>query len=219
VGTAVVTGSNRGIGLALCYELKSRGHRVVATCRRASAELLQAGVEVIEGIDVTDAVATDRLRAELDTRPVDLLINNAAITARENFETLDLNTIRDQFEVNSLGPVRVTKAMIDNLRAGSKVVILSSRAGSLAAIDSGGRYAYRMSKAAVNMAGVILAHDLRPREIAVLLLYPGYVATEMMNFQGIAPATSAVQILHRIDRLGMQQSGMFYHVNGEKLSW
>ena len=219
MGTAVITGSNKGIGLALCRELKVRGQRVVATCRRASAALLQTGVEVVEGIDVTDAAATDRLRARLGARPIDLLINNAGITARESFDTLDLGTIRDQFEVNSLGPVRVTKTLVENLRAGSKVVILGSRAGSLASIDSGGRYAYRMSKAAVNMAGVILAHDLRPREIAVLLLYPGYVATEMMNYEGIAPSKSAVQILHRIDRLGMQQSGMFYHVNGEMLSW
>ena len=167
MGTAVITGSNKGIGLALCHELKFRGHQVVATCRRASAELLQLGVEVVEGIDVTDSATADRLRTHLGARPVDLLINNAGITARENFAALDLNTIRDQFEVNSLGPIRVTKALVDNLRAGSKVVILGSRAGSLASIDSGGRYAYRMSKAAVNMAGVILARDLRPREIAV----------------------------------------------------
>jgi NAD(P)-dependent dehydrogenase (short-subunit alcohol dehydrogenase family) len=219
VGTAVITGSNKGIGLALCHELKSRGHQVVATCRHASAELMQTGVEVVEGIDVTDSAATDRLRAHLGERPVDLLLNNAGITARESFDVLDVNMIREQFEVNSLGPIRVTKALIDNLRAGSKVVILGSRAGSLTAIESGGRYAYRMSKAAVNMASVILAHDLRPREIAVLLLYPGYVATEMMNFEGIAPTTSAVQILDRIDALGMQQSGMFCHVNGERLSW
>lgn len=219
MSTAVITGSNKGIGLALCHELKIRGHKVVATCRRASAELMQTGVEVIEGIDVTDSVALDRLRAHLGARPVDLLINNAGITARESFDALDVDTIREQFEVNSLGPIRVTTALINNLRAGSKVVILGSRAGSLASIDSGGRYAYRISKAAVNMAGVILAHDLRPREIAVLLLYPGYVATAMMNFEGITPTASAVQILDRIDMLGMQQSGMFYHVNGEKLSW
>jgi len=219
VGTVVITGSNKGIGLALCRELKFRGHQVVATCRRASAELLQLGVEVAADIDVTDSAAADRLHTHIGARPVDLLINNAGITARESFAALDFNTIRDQFEVNSLGPIRVTKALVGNLRAGSKVVILGSRAGSLASIDSGGRYAYRMSKAAVNMAGVILAHDLRPREIAVLLLYPGYVATEMMNFEGIAPTASAVQILDRIDRLGMQQSGMFYHVNGERLSW
>jgi NAD(P)-dependent dehydrogenase (short-subunit alcohol dehydrogenase family) len=217
--TAVVTGANKGIGLALCRELVIRGYRVFATCRRTSTPLQQTGAEIIEGIDVTKPAAIEALRTYLNGRSIDLLVNNAGVTARESFATLDFAAIRQQFEVNSLGPLRITHALAGNLCSGSKVAILGSRAGSLASIETGGRYAYRMSKAAAHMAGVILAHDLRAREIAVFLLYPGYVATEMMNGEGTAPDLSARQILDRIEALGMQQSGMFYHVNGEQLPW
>jgi NAD(P)-dependent dehydrogenase (short-subunit alcohol dehydrogenase family) len=217
--TAVVTGSNRGIGLALCRELKARGSHVIGACRRASAELAAIGIDVLDGVDITDGAAIDRLHEYLGDRQVDLLINNAGITARESFETLDADEVRLEFDVNALGPLRVTKALAGRLRSGSKVVLLASRAGSLAAIESGGRYAYRMSKAAANMAGVILAHDLRPRGIAVLLVYPDYVATAMMHGQGIAPQDSAKQILDRVEALGMPQSGLCYHVNGERLPW
>jgi NAD(P)-dependent dehydrogenase (short-subunit alcohol dehydrogenase family) len=121
--------------------------------------------------------------------------------------------------VNALGPLRVTRALLPNLVGGSKVVIVTSRMGSIADNGSGGYYGYRMSKAAVNAAGVSLARDLAPRGITVLLLHPGMVATEMTGASGIPVAESVAGLLARIDELGQQASGSFHHANGETLPW
>jgi NAD(P)-dependent dehydrogenase (short-subunit alcohol dehydrogenase family) len=133
---------------------------------------------------------------------------------------MDFDRMRRQFEVNSLGPLRVTYALLPNLDEGSKVVIITSRMGSIGDNTSGSRYGYRMSKAAVNIAGVSLSHDLRPRGIAVAILHPGFVRTEMTNHQGLIDAPeSAAGLLQRINELTMETSGSFWHANGERLPW
>jgi len=217
--TAVVTGSNRGIGLELCRQLAARGDRVIAACRSKSPELAKLGVRIVEDVDVTDPQAVGRLAEAIGSQPVDLLVNNAGVLSRDSLEELDLDGIRRQFEVNAIGPLLVTSTLLPKLREGSKVAIITSRMGSIADNGSGGYYGYRMSKAAVNIAGVSLARDLAARGIAVLLLHPGMVATGMTGGQGIAPAESAANLLARMDEATLEDSGSFRHANGERLPW
>jgi NAD(P)-dependent dehydrogenase (short-subunit alcohol dehydrogenase family) len=128
--------------------------------------------------------------------------------------------MRAQYEVNTLGPLRVTKAFLPALRQGSKVAIVSSRVGSLADNGSGGNYGYRMSKTAVNMAGVNLAHDLKPAGVTVILLHPGYVRTGMTGFNGhIDPPQSAAGLISLIDDASLAETGTFWHAEGYELPW
>jgi len=216
---AVVTGANRGIGLELCRQLPAQGYEVVAVCRKSSAELGKSGSRIINGIDVADDAGVAALARDLKNETIDLLINNAGILTSETLSNLDFDRIRRQFEVNALGPLRVTHALLANLGKGSKVAIITSRVGSLADNRSGGYYGYRMSKAAVNMAGVNLALDLRGKGIAVFLLHPGLVATQLTGGVGMPPAESAANLLARLAGLTIEQTGTFWHANGEALPW
>ena len=133
---------------------------------------------------------------------------------------MDYGAVRLQFEVNAMGPLRITHALLPQLGPGSKVGIVSSRMGSLEDNTSGSRYGYRMSKAAVNMAGVSLAHDLKERGVAVALLHPGYVQTDMTGGRGnVQPAEAAAGLIARMDGLSMDNTGSFWHANGETLPW
>jgi len=217
--TYLVSGASRGIGLELCRQLVRAGHRVIAVCRISSDDLRNLGCRVIDGIDVTDDAAVARLAAEMRGEKIDVLVNNAGILARDSLDELDFDAIRRQFETNTLAPLRITHALLPNLGEGSKVVIITSRMGSIADNGSGGYYGYRMSKAAVNIAGVSLARDLRERGIAVLLLHPGMVATAMTGHQGVPVAEAAGNLVARIESLGLEQSGSFHHANGEPLPW
>ena len=219
MATVLVTGCNRGIGLELCRQLHSRGDEVIAVCRSSSAELDELGSRVIEDVDVATEAGVARLRDELGGRAIDVLVNNAGILLPDNLDTLDFNAITEQFRVNSLGPLRVTHALLGNLHGGAKVAIITSRMGSIADNGSGRSYGYRMSKAAVNMAGMTLSRDLEPRGIAVIILHPGWVATEMTGRQGIEPAVSAGGLIQRIDELDMDGTGAFWHAEGYVLPW
>ena len=215
-----ITGANRGIGLEMARRFQERGDQVIAACRRPSAELADLGVEVVDGIDVADDASVARLVEAAGERRIDVLINNAGILTRESLDDLDFDRMRSQFEVNSLGPLRVTAALRHNLGEGSKVAIVTSRMGSIDDNTSGGRYGYRMSKAAVNMAGRSLAHDLADAGIAVVILHPGFVRTEMTDHQGLVDAPeSAAGLIARIDELTLETSGTFRHANGEALPW
>ncbi len=216
----VITGANRGIGLALAQQLSQRGDTVIAACRKTSRELGAAGAQAIEGVDVTSDDAVARLAETLEGREIDVLINNAGVLTREELDDLDWDAMRRQFEVNTLGPLRVTKALLPNLKPGAKVAIISSRIGSIADNSSGGRYGYRISKTAVNMAGVCLAHDLRERGIAVVLLHPGYVRTKLTGMNGeIETEEAARGLIARIDETTLERTGTFWHANGAELPW
>ena len=132
---------------------------------------------------------------------------------------MDFDNLTEQFRVNSLGPLRVTHALLGNLRPGAKVAIITSRMGSIADNGSGRSYGYRMSKAAVNMAGMTLSRDLQDTGIAVVILHPGMVATQMTGGRGIQPADSARGLLERIDELTMDATGTFWHAEGYPLPW
>jgi NAD(P)-dependent dehydrogenase (short-subunit alcohol dehydrogenase family) len=219
VATVLVTGANRGIGLQLCRQLAARGDEVIAVCRETTDELSELGVRIIDGIDVGSGTAVETLRQELDEQPIDVLINNAGILLRDSFGDIDYDAMAEQYRVNTLGPLRVTEALADNLHEGSKVAIVSSRVGSIADNSSGGNYGYRASKAAVNMIGTNLMHQLKPRGIAVGILHPGLVATDMTGGSGVDPAESARGLIERIDELTLENTGGFWHAEGYTLPW
>jgi NAD(P)-dependent dehydrogenase (short-subunit alcohol dehydrogenase family) len=217
----LITGANRGIGLALARAYKARGDDVIAVCRVTSAALDGLGVTVHEGIEVTDDASVQHLANSLDPGPIDVVINNAGIHSDETLDDLNFDRIRRQFEVNSLGPLRVTRALLPHLREGSKVVIVTSRSGAIGDNGSGRTYGYRMSKAAVNMAGVNLAIDLKPRGIPVLLLHPGMVKTDMSGGGpgAVEAKDAAARMVQRIDELSLDTTGKFLHAEGYELPW
>lgn len=194
---------------------------VIALCRTPSPELEALGIQIQTDVDLTSGDSIARLVQSLDGRPIDVLINNAGILDRVTLENLDLDSIRQQFEVNAIGPLRLTHALLPNLRAGSKVVLMTSRMGSIGDNTSGSSYGYRMSKVALCMAGKSLSHDLKPKGIAVAILHPGLVQTRMTNFTagGITPQTSVQGLLTRIDQLTLDNTGTFWHANGDVLPW
>ena len=219
MSTILVTGCNRGIGLELVRQLRERGDDVIGVCRKASDALQSSGARVLEDIDVADAGDVERLRSALAGQPIDVLINNAGILRRDRFGEIDYDEMLHQFKVNTLGPLRVTEALADNLHEGSKVAIVTSRVGSIDDNSSGGNWGYRTSKTAVNMVGTNLMHEFRPRGIAVALLHPGLVATDMTGGTGITAAESASGLIQRIDELNMETSGSFWHAEGYVLPW
>ena len=219
MSTVVITGCNRGIGLELARQMHARGDAVIGVCRTQNEELKSLGIRVIDGIDVADAADVTRLAAELRDKSIDVLLNNAGILRGDTFGELDYDDMLLQFKVNALGPLRVTEALRENLSAGSKVAIVTSRVGSIDDNSSGGNWGYRTSKTAANMIGTNLMHELKPRGIAVALLHPGLVATEMTRGHGISPQDSATGLIARIDELTLETSGGFWHAEGYRLPW
>lgn len=221
MGIAIVTGASRGIGLALVAALAKRGVEVLATCRRLTPALEGLGVEVVADVDVREDAGVRRVVAAVGDRSVDLLINNAGILHwQDSLESPDFRSLRDQFEVNAVGPLRMTSALLPRLRPGAKVALITSRMGSIGDNGSGGFYGYRMSKAALNMAGVSMARDLRGRKVALALLHPGMVKTDMVGDHGqVEPEVAAAGLLRRIDELTLETSGSFWHADGTLLPW
>lgn len=217
--TILITGANRGIGLAMAKQLKQRGESIIATARKDPGPLGQLDVRVESGVDVTDMASLRALAERLGPVKLDWLVCNAGLLESDGFPC-DEAAIERQFQVNALGPLRTVSALANALPKGAKVALVTSRMGSLADNSSGGMYGYRMSKAALNMAGRSLAHDLRAREIAVALLHPGYVKTDMTRGAGTSePADAARGLIARIDALTLESSGTFWHQNGEVLPW
>jgi NAD(P)-dependent dehydrogenase (short-subunit alcohol dehydrogenase family) len=220
MATIVITGANRGIGLDLARQAQLRGDQVIAVCRTTSPGLDALGVRVEPDIDVSKPDAAADLAKRLKGVRIDVLINNAGVLRGESLGALNFESIAEQFEVNALGPLRVTAALAPLLAANARVAIVTSRMGSIADNSSGGYYGYRMSKAAVNAAGVSLARDLAARNIAVALIHPGMVATDMTGRHGIPPQDAARGVLARIDALTLATTGRFWHAGtGEELPW
>ncbi len=221
MGTYLVTGANRGIGLEYCRQLKARDEDVIAVCRSASIELSNLGIRVVTGIELTSDEAIARLKQVIDNQMIDVLINNAAIVERFGLADLDVESLRRQFEINAIAPLKLTRALLPNLSSGSKVIMMTSRMGSIEDNTSGSSYGYRMSKVALGMAGKSLAIDLKSEGIAVAILHPGLVQTRMTNFNasGITPGQSVAGLIARVDDLNLENTGTFWHANGEVLPW
>ncbi|HEY4395979.1 MAG TPA: SDR family oxidoreductase [Polyangia bacterium] len=218
--TVLVVGANRGIGLSLCKRFKALGREVVATCRRSSPALDALGVRIETGVDVTDEASVAALAQRLAGVALDELVCNAGILHEDSLGDVDLADVEAQIEVNAIGPLRVVKALRPNLRRDGKLALITSRMGSIADNGSGGYYGYRMSKAALNAAGMSLARDLRAAGVAVAILHPGPVRTDMTAGHGsVEPDDAAKQLIERLDALTPETSGTFWHANGQVLPW
>jgi 2-glutathionyl-2-methylbut-3-en-1-ol dehydrogenase len=224
--TILVVGADRGIANAACLQLHARGDRVIAACMGHGEGFGEGGPDTIVGIDVTSAPAVAALVAGLQERRVQLdwVLHVAGVLGLDELGKIDYDDMRRQFEINTLGPLRVVEACAPFLGQGAKVGIVTSRVGSLGDNSSGGMYAYRVSKAGANMVALNLHHDLSKRGIAVVALHPGMVATELTknypgNFNYIQPVDAARGLIARMDELEASSSGQFRHANGDQLLW
>ncbi len=218
--TIVITGANRGIGFAMAKICKQRGDNVYALCRQSSTQLEALDVNIIENIDIAQDEGIAQALTALNNIQIDLLINNAGILRDESLQDFNKDTIIEQFNVNALAPLAFTQALLNNVNAGSKIAFITSRMGSIADNGSGGRYGYRMSKAALNIGAMSLAKDLTSQQVAVGIYHPGYVQTDMVNHGGdISAEVSAERLLNLMNELTMSESGVFRHSNGEVLPW
>ncbi len=220
----LVTGANRGIGLGLVRALTARGEDVVGTARRpeAAAELRASGARVVP-LDVTDPASVADLVRALGDEPLDVLVGNAGVgVGRSAPGSLDFDEIRRQFEVNAIGTLRVTEALLPTLRRGTRRLVahMSSKMGSIADNTSGDAYAYRASKAALNALTKSLAIDLAPEGFTCLVLHPGWVRTDMGGAGApLSVEESVAGLLAVLDRAGPEQSGRFLDFSGAEVPW
>ena len=221
MSTYLITGSNRGIGLELCKQIIERGDEVIATCREASSDLKNLGVRIEEDIDISSEDSINNLRQALSGVELDCLIHNAGIYEFNSIDNFDHESIIRQFVVNALSPLSMTKSLKGLLKKYSKIGFITSRMGSIGDNSSGSSYGYRMSKVALSMAAKSLSRDLLKEDIYVAILHPGLVSTRMTGFtkNGISTVESANGLLKRIDSLNKNNSGTFWHTNGEILPW
>lgn len=224
--TVLITGASRGLGLEFVRQYAADGWHVHACCRapgRAGELAAVAGDVQVHGLDVTNAAGIAALARDLGGGAIDLLVNNAGIYGRrQSLGRIDYDGWAEVLRTNTLGPIAVTEALLANLeKAGSaKVALMTSRMGSIADNTSGGTYAYRASKAALNAAGRSLALDLGGRGIAVVLLHPGWVRTDMGGAGGQIDAPQSVAGLRRvIAGLSAAGSGRFFAYDGREIPW
>lgn len=228
MATWLITGADRGIGAAMCQQIGARGDTALAACLVDAPELRgKRGVEVLTGVDVTSAEAMRNLVRQVGDRHIDVIVNNAGLVIERKLGEFDYDAFHKEYAVNALGPLRVVEALLPRMGPGGKIGIVTSRVGSLTENGSGGLYGYRLSKAAGNMAGINLAHELKPRGIAVICLHPGSVRTQMtagLSDQAtvgslVDPPTSAKGLIDRLDELTLAATGTFRHANGQALPW
>ena len=228
MSTVLITGANRGIGLEMAKLYAARGDTVLACCRNpASAEALRAvpgSVEILE-VEVTEAASVAALAASLEGRAIDLLINNAGTMgpppAQQSVADMDFDGWAEAFEVNSMAPVRVMQALLDNLKASSdpRLVTITSQMGALS-LDMTVAYAYCSSKAALNKYMKMAALELGKSGINVCVIHPGWVQTDMGGPKAdLTPAESASGIVNTIDGLNAETNGSFWKWNGETHDW
>ena len=216
----VITGANRGIGLAFVEYYQKQGYSVTAVVRQTSHELANNGAYIIDNIDVVNEDDVASLAEKLSDQKIDILINNAGVFHNETLANINFSDIEQQLMVNAVAPVRVTHALQNNLIEGSKVAMITSRMGSIEDNGSGAYIGYRMSKAALNAASKSLAIELKQRNIALAILHPGFVQTAMVGFAGdISPENAVAGLTARIDALNLTNTGTFWHANGEQLPW
>lgn len=219
----VITGANRGIGLALAQQFAAQGDSVTAICRNSSNDIEDIADQVISGIDLTNEEVIPgvcSLVDQLTEGRVDCLINNAGLLVSDNLSQVELSDVRQQLAINTIAPLALTQSLLPLMPSGSKVINITSRMGSMDDNSSGGFYGYRASKAALNAIGKSLAVDLKEHGISVAQIHPGFVSTEMVNNMGeISPDEAAAAIKQRIEQLDASNTGTFWHANGTVLPW
>ena len=229
MAVVLITGANRGIGLALVKAYAGRRDKVIATVRATSDrdeldEAVKAApkwIEVIE-MDVADPAEIGRARRRLEAEPIDVLINNAGIGGpeRQSATDMDFDGLIDTLNVNTIAPLRVANAFLPNVKAAKgKIITLSSQMGQVQSASSDS-LAYRVSKAAVNKLMRGLATELKPMGIPVLIVHPGWVKTDMGGDSAqLTPEQSAAQLQKLIDKLDLASTGKFLAWNGKELAW
>ena len=222
--TVLVTGANRGIGLEFARQYKAKGVDVIATARDPdkAAELRSLGVRV-EQLDVADPASVAALKKKLSGVPIDILINNAGVLEGQHstFESLDLDQLVSSYAVNSIGPMRLTQALLPNLRAGQnkKIINISSTLGSIEQ-NNGGMYPYRASKAALNQLTKTMSIDLEKEKFICIVMHPGWVKTDMGGSQATYTAEQSVQaMLQTINRLDQSSNGHYLDLKGNQIPW
>jgi NAD(P)-dependent dehydrogenase (short-subunit alcohol dehydrogenase family) len=230
--TVLITGSNRGLGFEWAKQYAEAGYRVVATCRHPSeASDLRALAETyprvsLHRLDVTNIDEINALAVELLNEPIDILINNAGIYLEKYWDVglhrLNYQDWEHTFRVNTLGPVRVTEALIDSVSRSSRrqVVITSTHMASITDITAPGGYYYRSTKAALNAVMEGLAHELTTRGVGLLILHPGHVRTRMGGGGTSLEAPESVRGMRSlVDRFTMEDSGRFIRYDGVPMPW
>lgn len=232
----LVTGGNRGLGFAIVKELVAQGAEVIVTVRGSRGELDSAGVaQVVEGVDVQDTASIKKM-AEAITSPIDICINNAGyfMEEAETLTSLDDKEELKQIDICALGPLRVSSALYAaGLLKGGKVVIISSQAGSVEwrktqNAGEGGDYGHHMSRAACNIAGVLMSEELKSAGIPVVLLHPGFNRTDMTakyseiwDIEGAVDSSEgAKRVLHEVKGVSMETTGTFINCeDGLQIPW
>jgi NAD(P)-dependent dehydrogenase (short-subunit alcohol dehydrogenase family) len=228
---ALITGANRGLGLEFARQYLANGWQVYAACRdpESASELRRladgSGQKLlIIGLDVTDPLSIKAAATELAGRAIDVLLNNAGVggVRGQTIGNIDYKAWAKVLDVNTLGPMRVAEAFVDNVARSERklIVTIISGMGSIADNTSGGAFAYRSSKAAVNMVMRSLAIDLAPRGITCVVVNPGWVQTDMGGSPAtLTPAESVTRLRRFIDTLGPGQSGRFFNYDGREYAW
>jgi NAD(P)-dependent dehydrogenase (short-subunit alcohol dehydrogenase family) len=222
--TVLITGANRGLGYEFARQYAADGWQVIGTAREPAEakELAELGVRVM-ALDVADPTSVERLAAELGAQPIDVLINNAGIFPR--FGTLaetDFGDVGRILAVNTIGPMRVTRALLPNLRRGAdkRIVSISSGLGSIAGNDSGRYYGYRESKAALNMFTRSLAAELADEDFTCVVVSPGWVQTDMGGPNATLTPEQSIRGMRKvIAGLEPAVTGSFFNYDGERLPW
>lgn len=223
--TVLITGANRGVGLALAAAFKDAGYNVMGTARKpaAASALRELKVKVVQ-LDVTEPDSVARMARDLDGQTIDILINNAGILSKEPaaFADVDVESLFTEYNVNSLGPMRVTQALLPNVLASERKVVanISSMMGSQQLNTFGCCMGYRASKAALNSFTKTLAVDYAGDGAAFVVLHPGYVRTDMNGGEGrITAAQSAAGLLDVIQDLSADDNGKFLNYDGQPMPW
>ena len=229
MSTVLITGANRGLGLEFARQYAADGWGVIGTAREAATAAELSAISGVEAMtaDVSRDDSVARLGEQLKGRAIDLVISNAGVYGRRKQALGNLDTADwlETFNINTLGPVRLAEALRDNLKAAArqggtpKLALVTSLMGSIADASEG-HYVYRTSKAALNMAGKLLAKDLEPDRITVLLLHPGWVQTDMGGETApLKPQESIAGLRKVIAGTGLNHTGAYLDYQGKSLPW
>ncbi len=223
--TILITGANRGIGLALAAKFKQQGYHVIATARKPNKalELHKLGVQV-EQLDITSSKSVSALKRKLANQPINILLNNAGIGGHSTakFEDLEIDRLAKVMDVNSLGALRVTQGLLPNLnKADTKIVAsISSRMGSIEENSSGGVLGYRASKTALNSFNKSLSIEFAQKGFTFVVLHPGWVRTDMTSERATySTSESADRLYQVISKLKPADNGKFYDLHGKTIRW
>ena len=221
----LITGANRGIGLALAEKFHSQGYKVIATARKPeqAVELKKLGVQV-EKLDITSAESVSQLSKKLSHQPIDILLNNAGIGGHstQNFESLDIDKLAKVLDVNSLGALRVIQGFLPNLRKSQTKVIanISSRMGSIEENKSGGVLGYRASKTALNSFNKSLSIEYAAQGFTFVVLHPGWVRTDMTSERATYSTMESAEKLYQVlSHLKQKDNGKFFDLHGNEIGW